>query len=143
VPSPPIKKEGRDSYWRVIVTVWVPIASALILSVSFPVWGGVLWFIIAVFMVGMLNVLWEFIFDWRDLYRETMGVADQSIRHMIPNARGFVVLSHPRDLPPRLIWAVIVHDHSSRVYMGFHWWSKKEPDFRKAVSRGIRRRQVA
>jgi hypothetical protein len=131
------------SVWRIFFTCWIPVMFAVIINFYFPWFGGIFWFLIAIFLIGVLNLLWEVYFDWCDLYRNAMHVSDQSARHMPIGGKGYVNLSLPRSLPPRLLWVVIVHDHSGRVYMGWHWWSQKEPDFVKATTRGFRRKQVA
>jgi hypothetical protein len=101
------------------------------------------WFLICIGIILVGNLLWEAYGDWCGLYDRAMDVADESIQQIPLHGKGFVTLSMARDLPPRLLWCVIVHDHSSRVYMGWYWWKQVEPELCEAVKPGVRRKQVA
>lgn len=132
----------RNPLWRFLVCFWVPLAFGVTTSTLIPAYG-LYWFCIAIFMILGFNLVWEACFDWQSMYDNAMAVADESIQQMPEHGKGFVTLTLPRDLPPRLLWAVIVHDHSSRIYMGWYWWKRDEPLFKDAVKPGVRRKQVA
>jgi hypothetical protein len=128
--------------WRLFSCFTAPLAFSITLSMLYPSLSFE-WFLIAIGMILLSNLIWEVCRDWQGLYDQAMDVADESIQQMPPHGKGFVTLTMRRDLPPRLLWCVIVHDHSSRVYMGWYWWKQADPTRLEAVKPGVRRKQVA
>jgi len=101
------------------------------------------WYALAAALFLFLNWVWDISFDWGKMYQMSFDFSDQTAKMTPPDTRCYSVAVMKRGFPPRLIWVVVVNDHGSRVYMGWCFWSRRTPDFRKAVTRGIRRRQVA
>lgn len=127
---------------RLLVCFVVPLTVSIVLSSLFPLLSFA-WFLAAVIMILIGNLVWEACCDWGNLYDTAMDVADESIQYMPGHGKGFVVLTTRRDFPPRMLWCVIVHDHSSRVYMGWYFWKQVDPEFPQATTPGVRRKQVA
>jgi hypothetical protein len=105
-------------------------------------WGWV-WYACASALFLILNWGWDVRADWQRMYQMSFEFSDETAKRAPPDCRCYSVAVMQRRPLPRLIWIVVVNDHGSRVYMGWFLWSRKTPEFRKAVTRGIRRRQVA
>ena len=127
---------------RRALTLGVPIILAVTASWFFP-WGRWVWYVLAFVAAFILGWGWGVREDWREMYRLSFDFSDRTTRMAPSDARCYSVAVMKREAPPRLIWIVVVNDHGSRVYMGWFLWSRRTPEFRKAVTRGIRRRQVA
>jgi hypothetical protein len=142
IVSDDIKVESF-SFRRFLVTLWVLAGAAFVAGLFVPFLGGIGWYLVAIFMFAVLNLLWDAWFDWRDLRRKAFIFADYTATLTTPDAKYYSVLAQPRDFPPKLMWVYVVNDHSSRIYMGWNFWVREEPEYEKAVTRGIRRKQVA
>jgi hypothetical protein len=81
--------------------------------------------------------------DWVKLRKDSFFFADFTSAQVSPGDKRYSLIMMSRACPPRLFWAVIVNDHSSRIYMGWTLWSRKSPGYEKAVSPGVRRKQIA
>jgi hypothetical protein len=127
---------------RRALTLGVPIILAVLMSWFFP-WGRWVWYALALVVAFILGWGWGVRDDWRRMYQVSFDFSDQTAKMAPPDARCYSVAVMKREAPPRLIWVVVVNDHGARVYMGWFLWSQGTPEFRKAVSRGVRRRQVA
>jgi hypothetical protein len=108
-------------------------------------WNGLgwVWYVCAVLVYVICGWGYGVREDWRKMYHLSFDFSDETAKMAPPDARCYSVAVMKRAAPPRLIWTVVVNDHGSRVYMGWFLWSRRSPEWRKAVSRGIRRRQVA
>jgi hypothetical protein len=137
-------KAARGDLLRVVLALGVLVAPpALRAAGLIPFLGGIGWPLIVIVSFFTLNLVLEALEDWRRLYKKAFDFSDFTATLTTPGAREYSVMVMRRGFPPRLLWVVVVNDHGSRVYMGWYFWSRKSPELRKAVTRGVRRKQVA
>jgi hypothetical protein len=138
-------KAAGGSLLRVTPAMWVSVVVCVVAGWVSPIpfLGGIAWLFIVIVSVFTLNFTWEALEDWRRLYKKAFDFSDFTATLTTPGASEYSTLVMRRGVPPRLLWVVVVNDHSSRVYMGWCFWSLKTPELGKAVTRGVRRKQVA
>jgi hypothetical protein len=136
--------KGKPLFDRRLISLWALAAGAVVVTWFVP-WGGWgwTWYVLAVVLFMIVGWGRGVRDDWRGMYRMSFEFSDQTAKMAPPASRCYSVAVMKRGAPPRLIWVVVVNDHGARVYMGWFLWSRKTPEFRKAVTRGVRRRQVA
>jgi hypothetical protein len=134
---------GLTSAGKRRLAVWAAAIGVVIANWFIP--GGFWWCLGGLLVFVLLNLGWDARSDWARLRRDSFFFADFTTAQIQPGDRRryYSPVVMRRDYPPRLLWAVIVNDHSTRIYMGWCLWSREPPGYEKAVSRGVRRKQIA
>jgi hypothetical protein len=132
---------GRISGGKRRVFTGVVILALVVVNFMFPV--AFMWWWAALGVFVLFNLGWDTWVDWVRLRRDSFFFADFTAANVLPGDKRYSLIVMPRAYPPRLLWALVVNDHSTRIYMGWLVWSRNTPGYEKAVSPGVRRKQVA